>query len=115
MSSNKKLVRAKFRASVFKRDKYQCKMCGYVPKKKPGFSWAAEADELDAHHITDRSEMPNGGYVLENGIALCSICHIRAEKFHETGKFFPGYSREDLYNAIKSSSEEAIETSLKLK
>lgn len=106
MSSNKKLIRAKFRSSVFKRDEYECKMCGYTPKN---------TDELDAHHIRDRTEIINGGYVLENGISLCSICHIRAEKFHQTGNFFPGYSEEDLYSAIKSSSEKAIEASLKLK
>jgi hypothetical protein len=59
--------------------------------------------------------MPNGGYVLENGIALCSICHIRAEQFHKTGEIFIGYSIEDLYKTIDSSFNIAVEASKRLK
>lgn len=95
----KKEIRAKFREVVFSRDKNKCRVCG-------------KADTpLDAHHITDRNEMPNGGYVLENGISLCSNCHILAEKYHETGVAVPGYSPEDLYSRIGSSKDLAIESS----
>ena len=51
----KQKVREDFRNSVFERDGHKCKICG-------------SNDKLDAHHITDRNEMPNGGYVKENGI-----------------------------------------------
>lgn len=56
----KKLIREYYRNCAFKRDKYKCVMCG------------AEHVELDAHHITDRSEMPNQGYTLCNLISLCN-------------------------------------------
>ena len=70
--------------------------------------------KLDAHHVTDRKEIINGGYVMENGISLCPECHKKAEMFHDTGKAYPGYAPEDLYKAIKSSKELAIEASRKL-
>ena len=45
--------------TVFVRDGYACRTCGFASTPR-----RAE-DELDAHHITDRNEMPNGGYVAE--------------------------------------------------
>ena len=70
---------------------------------------------LDAHHITDRNPMPNGGYVVENGISLCDDgCHILAEVFHQTGSPHPGYAPADLYAKIGSSYEQAQRASLKL-
>ena len=76
-------------------------MCQYQP--------ADPETELDVHHITDRNEMPNGGYVKENGISLCSECHLKAEEFHQTGISHPGYSPEDLYQKIGSTKELAIQ------
>lgn len=105
MSQKKKLVRAQFRASVFSRDKFKCKMCDFVPKS---------VDELDAHHITDRRIMPNGGYVMENGIALCPECHIKAETEYSIGMSYPEYSTECLYKAIDSNYDKAVEASKKL-
>lgn len=64
--------------------------------------------ELDAHHITPREEMPNGGYVPENGISVCPRCHIKAED--QLLNFRP----EDLYKEIGSSKHKAIETSRRL-
>lgn len=104
----KKELRKHFRDACYKREKYCCAMCGFKSSKDK-----AEA-ELDAHHITDRHEMPNGGYVKENGISLCSSCHIKAEEFHSTGVPLPGYSVEDLYIKINSSHEKAVESSNKL-
>lgn len=51
----KKDIRKNFRDDVYKRDNYTCRNCTtyYGPDKAEEF--------LDAHHITDRSEMPNGG------------------------------------------------------
>ena len=71
-------------------------------------------EELDAHHVTDRREMPNGGYVKENGISLCPECHEKAEVFHSTGTPVEGYSVDDLYNKINSNYEKAVEASNKL-
>lgn len=60
--------------------------------------------------------MPNGGYVLENGIAVCPDCHEQAEEWwqndYEEGP--EGFSREDLYDMIGSSLEEATAASERL-
>lgn len=98
----KQAVRAKFREVVFKRDGNKCRVC------------KAASGKLDAHHITDRSEMPNGGYVLENGISLCEPCHWKAEQFHATGEALPGFHPDDLYMMIGSTREKAEKSSLLL-
>jgi hypothetical protein len=119
MSSKKKELRNKFKSEVFKRDKFSCKWCD----KK--YSQESAEVFLDAHHITDRNEMPNGGYVKENGITLCKFgadgteqdsCHMKAEKFHISGgqEWEPGMHPGDLYKLISSSQEEAIKESEKL-
>ncbi len=105
MTGAKKEIRAAFRAAVFKRDRHRCRSCGLV-----------HGDEnLDAHHITDRKEMPHGGYVPENGIAVCGTCHVKAEQFHRTGVAADGFAPADLYVLIGSSYEKAYAASLKLK
>lgn len=108
MSNEKKAIRKYFRDSVFKRDGFICAMCNFKSSKDKA------EDELDAHHVTDRKQMPNGGYVKENGISLCPDCHVKAEIFHSTGIAHPGYAPEDLFKAIKSTVEKAIEASEKL-
>lgn len=103
----KKEVREKFRNDVFSRDKNTCKVCG---ETKP-------VEELDAHHITDRSEMPNGGYVKENGITVCKEdCHFKVELFHimEGKEWTEGFHPNDLYKMIGSSKELAIRKSEQL-
>jgi len=106
---NKKQVREKFRNDVFKRDKNECAICGD--------KWS----KLDAHHITNRNEFENGGYVLENGVTLCDKvdgCHFQAEKFLQTRDYI-GASYEitpdGLYELIGSSFEKAVEADKKLK
>src|SRR4051812_2942790 len=99
---NKKEVRAAFRLACFERDGYKCAMCGRSDTK------------LDAHHIMDRHDMPNGGYVPENGITLCDCeqgCHWKAEQWHATGEAYPGYSPDDLFIKIGSSLDKAIAAS----
>lgn len=98
--NSKKKIRTDFRESVFSRDNHKCVMCG-------------NTDELDAHHITDRSEMPNGGYVLENGISLCPECHRKAELWHQTDgeDFIIGYTPYDLYKIIGSDYQLAYRKS----
>src|SRR5688572_3396976 len=102
---DKKSIREAFRQAVFDRDGHRCAMCGRSDVK------------LDAHHITDRHDMPNGGYVAENGITLCDCpqgCHWKAEHHHATGKSYPGYSPEELYAKIGSDFEKAWEASEQL-
>ena len=106
----KQLVRENFRNSVFKRDGYKCKKCG-----KP-----QTEVKLDAHHITNREAMPNGGYVVENGISLCDCdggCHMKAEQYYISGgqQWPDGFHPNDLYAAINSSHEKAIKASQRLK
>lgn len=101
--SKKKDIRNQFRKDVFKRDNFKCIMCDFVHGTIEG-----AAEVLDAHHITDRNQMPDGGYVKQNGITLCKNCHWKAEAFHRTGQSIEGYSPEDLYNSIGSSFEKAI-------
>jgi 5-methylcytosine-specific restriction endonuclease McrA len=109
--NKKQKVRDNFRESVFKRDKHKCRRCG-----KP-----ATQIKLDAHHITDRHDMPNGGYVAANGITLCDdgtpdSCHMLAEKFHISGgkEWEPGMHPNDLYAMINSSYEMAYAASERL-
>jgi len=99
----KKKIRHDFRESVFLRDNHTCVMCG-------------NTEELDAHHITDRNEMPNGGYVIENGISLCPDCHSKAELWHETDgdNFIIGFTPYDLYEKIGASYQLAYKKSMRL-
>jgi len=98
--NQKKQMRQNFRDSIFSRDGNKCVICD-------------NSENLDAHHITDRNEMPNGGYVLENGITLCPECHIKAELWHQTGgeNFLIGYTPHDLYEKIGSSYKIAFRKS----
>lgn len=110
MSQKKKQVRSEFRNAVFSRDKYRCRGCGMQSSPDKA------EEELDAHHITDRTEMPNGGYVKENGISLCKdTCHLKAEAFHLGQDVEPGFHPDDLYRKIGSSKENAQRASEKLK
>src|SRR4051794_36072440 len=103
--SKKKQVREAFRDACYRRGGDRC-----GPWRVPSPPQRAE-DELDAHHITDREEMPNGGYVPENGISLCAGCHALAEHFHATGAATPGYAPKDLYARIGSDHERAVRAS----
>jgi hypothetical protein len=112
MSLAKKLIRLRFRDEVFARDHHKCVFC-------------AATVGLDAHHITDRNELPNGGYVKENGITLCEVHHAYAEEYHiammegftpeEAEELCqPGYLPRDLYAKIGSSYELAHAAALRL-
>lgn len=101
---NKKEIRKNFKDTVFKRDKYTCKVC----------NTKREEDLLDAHHITDRNEIINGGFVKENGITVCKeVCHLKVEKYHisEGLEWEENLHPNDLYKMINSSHELAIEKS----
>jgi len=111
MSQRKKEIRRRFREAVLERDGYQCRLCGWLDNNS--LDW-----KLDAHHITPRTEMPGGGYVPENGIALCPQCHgyaedwLRAEfrglrKVAEV-RFDLRYSPGSLYKLIGSEARVAF-------
>lgn len=69
MSEEKRLVRERFRSECLVRDGHRCRACGV----------RVAGIDVNVHHITPRNEIPNGGYVLENGITLCHGCHRQAE------------------------------------
>lgn len=122
MSNCKKQIRANFRKETFARDKLTCQGCGRLMSK----------EELDAHHITPREEMPNGGYVKENGVTLCKYsypdgpplsCHEYAEAYLKPEEYKSknelrleqkGYSPTELYGKIGSSYEQAYKASKEL-
>lgn len=96
--ADKKRVRIAFRIAVFYRDGYRCLVCG-----TPGTD-----ETLDPHHVTDRNQIPHGGYVAENGITLCKRCHEKAEAGAQ------GFEKETLYRLIDSSLERAMVASERL-
>jgi len=101
MSEAKKRIREAFRNAVFGRDGHKCVFCDVKT-------------ELDAHHITDRRDMPAGGYVVENGITLCPTHHKMAEEFHTHGEAKDGFWPEDLYTLIGTNHYEAYQASVEL-
>lgn len=98
---SKKDVRRKFREFVFARDKHKCAIPNCTVMKS-----------LDTHHITNRNDMPNGGYVKENGISLCPVHHFHAEDYlsYNIGTMTPDY----LYSLIESSYVKAFDASCSL-
>lgn len=103
MSNKKKVVRELFREAVFKRDGHKCRFCSVT-------------ENLDAHHIIDRTLMANGGYVKENGITLCPDHHAKAEIWHSTEGMdsVEGMTPPDLFKKIYSTYEQAVEASIRL-
>ncbi len=101
--NDKKLIRLHFRRGVFERDQHKCKVCGAPGIDRQWHDGHIRPDlpSLDAHHITDRHDFKNGGYVLSNGITLCDKCHILAESGAK------GLTRPELYVKIGSSFNKA--------
>lgn len=94
--ANKKQTRETFRSAVFQRDNYTCQICNTKRIE----------NELDAHHITNRDEFEDGGYILENGITVCKdACHLMCELFHISNgeKWNKNMHPNDLYKKINSS------------
>lgn len=93
-----KVLRTRFREGVFERDRHRCVVIGC---RQPA---------VDAHHITDRTLMPNDGYTIENGISLCAVHHYMAEQFHVSAGawWFKGFHPDDLYSAVGSSYAVAL-------
>ncbi len=103
MSTKKKMVRQKFRDSVLKRDRNKCVFC-------------KQTENIDVHHITDRTLMPYGGYVRENGISLCPEHYKMAEMYHQSDgeTCAEGFHPTQLYRKVGSSYEKALEASRRL-
>jgi hypothetical protein len=97
-----KLWRKDFNEACLLRDKYQCVFCD-------------KKENLQVHHIKDRHEMPNSGYVLANGITVCEEHHLLCEEYHMyDGVCIPMYHPDALYKIIGSSYLEAFMESEKL-
>ena len=94
--------RRSFNDECLERDNHKCKFC-------------EETEGLDVHHITDRHDMPNGGYVKSNGITVCEEHHLLCEELHSIGLCEPEYHPDELYKMIGSSYEIAFNDSLNLK
>lgn len=94
--------RSQFNHDCLERDGHKCVFCD-------------EDVNLNVHHITDRHEIPNGGYVLSNGITVCEHHHLLCEEFHATGHAAIGYHPDDLYAKINSSKSKAYIDSQNLK
>jgi len=102
---NKKEIRRAFRKAVFKRDDYTCQGCGFVSSPETAI------DELDAHHIIDRSELNENAYDPNIGITLCKAkCHLKAEKFHKTNgkEWEEGFHPFDLFAIIGGSGSDLL-------
>jgi 5-methylcytosine-specific restriction endonuclease McrA len=101
-AQSKRDARIKLFVAVSERDRH-CKGCGCP--------WTISGPKFDAHHITDRHEMPNNGNVLENLIFLCSTCHWEAEAYHRNEVPKDGFWPDQLYELIGSSYEKAVAAS----
>lgn len=55
--NNKKQIRSNFRKEVFERDQYKCICCGLQSSVENC------KEEIDAHHISNRNDFKNGGYL----------------------------------------------------
>lgn len=94
--------RREFNENCLRRDHNECVFCG-------------KKEHLSVHHITDRHEMPNGGYVMANGITVCEYHHLVCEDWHVAGICENGHHPDDLYALIRSSYKLAYQASLNLK
>jgi len=74
-----------FDTIVSKRDGDVCRACG-------------SDNKIHAFHIS--SDLPNGGYVVENGILLCGDCRNKAKDGILTSDY--------LYSLIDSSKDAAL-------
>lgn len=114
--SKKQLVRKEFREGVFKRDRYLCRCCGKKGKDRQNGDLHLKYHknpevELDAHHIISSKELTGGGYVVSNGISVCSECHLKCEEYWDIGVACEGFAQDDLFKLIGSSREKAVQDS----
>jgi len=101
MKQDHKRWRKAFNDGCLERDGHKCVFCDIT-------------DNLDVHHITDRHEIPNGGYVLSNGITVCPEHHLKCEEYHMNGTCEKNFTPNALYIKINSTFETAFNDSLNL-
>lgn len=65
-NSTKEFVYTEWRDSIFKRDKYKCRLCNEEC-----------SGQLEAHHIFRWKDYPELRYLVTNGITLCHFHHPR--------------------------------------
>lgn len=65
--ARKNLNYKEWRVGVYKRDNYQCQVCGHKSKN------------LHAHHLRSFHNHTDLRYEISNGVTLCDRCHI---EFH---------------------------------
>ena len=88
-----------WRISVFARDKYRCQCCG----DKSG---CGHTVELHAHHINNWSDYPEQRYNVDNGITMCSNCHMLFHSIY--GKRNNNYSQLQEFLDLNSKSDKKI-------
>lgn len=93
--------RKEFNEGCLSRDGHKCVFCDVT-------------DNLDVHHITDRHNMPNGGYAVKNGITLCDEHHLLCEQFHMGNKCELIYLPSALYSKINTTFDDAFNQCQKL-
>jgi predicted restriction endonuclease len=74
-----------WRAKIVRRDK-RCVVCGSIKNRQ-------------AHHLNAGSYFPNDRFKIDNGVCLCSSCHIQ---FHNNFKnsFREKCTKKDFLNFI---------------
>ena len=92
LQNNPMLV--EWRNSVFKRDKFNCQVCG----KNGG---------VNSHHLFSWGSCKEKRYDTDNGITMCRSCH---KKFHE--EFGWGNNTPDQYSKFKSNYDNFLTTVL---
>lgn len=89
-----------WRAKVFKRDKWTCKVCGHRSCKSKAHG--DKRSDIEAHHIFSIRENPQLSLKVGNGITLCRECHLKTygkeEKFV---KVFKGILNDYMPNIPK--------------
>ena len=64
-----------WRRNVYSKDNYTCQCCGI-------HSGCGKSLVLNAHHIYNWKDNPKLRYNVENGITLCSNCHVLFHKYY---------------------------------
>ena len=84
------MTRDEFRTEVLTRDNNKCVVCGAEPTG-------------GVHHIIERKLFTDGGYYIDNGVALCDKHHLEAEYTKERCKEYLRKGTDFVFNATNIS------------